>query len=108
MFSSVLAIFLSLFAAPSSPEEDRLYRTALRAVQDENWDEALLRMEHFVKYFPRSDLADNAVFWMAQVYLQKSEVTLAHEEARRLIQNFPKSERLSEAQKILENSGGTP
>jgi TolA-binding protein len=99
--------------APKSKDEEKtLYERALNAVDTENWDEGLLRMEHFVKYFPDSSMADNAIFWMAQIYLQKNETELARAELHRLQQLYPKSDRSVQAKLILkdlpDHRGGNP
>jgi TolA-binding protein len=99
--------------APKSKDEEKtLYERALQAVDSENWDEGLLRMEHFVKYFPESTMADNAIFWMAQIYLQKNETELARAELQRLKQLYPKSDRSAQAKLILkdlpDHRGGNP
>lgn len=92
------------FPAPRSPnEEKQLYEKALKTIETENWDEALLRMEHFIKYFPQSSMADNAIFWMAQIYLQKNEPELARAELIRLDQLYPESERTQQAKLILKD-----
>ena len=99
-------------APKSQNEEKQLYETALKTVDSENWDEALLRMEHFVKHFPNSGFADNAIFWMAQIYLQKNETELARAELIRLEQLYPKGDRSAQAKLILkdlpDHRGGTP
>jgi len=83
-------------------EEKDLYEQALLSIRKENWDEALLRMEHFVRYFSDSPLADNALFWMAQVYVQKDEWNLARDELNRIIHHYPESDRAERALSLLE------
>lgn len=88
--------------ATKDPHEERkLYSEALRSIGAESWDEALLRMEHFVRYYPDSDLADNAIFWMAQIYLRKQERRLALAELNRLIRDYPSSERNEKAVALI-------
>jgi TolA-binding protein len=85
----------------SLAEQKSLYREALRQIQDEKWDDAILTMESFVHRFPKSALADHAIYWIAQVYLQKNEIALARAELERLIQNYPKGERAKRARARL-------
>jgi TolA-binding protein len=88
---------------PSPSEEEReLYSIALRAIDREDWEEALLRMEHFVLHFSKSDLADNAVFWMAHIYAHKKENALALAELDRLMRDYPKTDRLQKAAGLRE------
>lgn len=94
----------------NAQEERKLYSQALKTIAAESWDEALLRMEHFVRYFPTSDLADNAIYWMAQIYMRKSERGLAMAELQRLIRDYPSSDRSEQAARLMDklhkNSSG--
>jgi len=100
---------------PSLPESTRLlqikilpqparkiYQSGLDLIGDEDWDAALLHMEALVRQHPKSNLADNAVFWMAKLYEHKKEKVLAVAEYHRLIENYPKSEKFSRASKRLK------
>jgi TolA-binding protein len=81
--------------------ERKIYRDALREIQEEKWDDAILSMEGFVRMFPQSELADHALYWIAQIYLQKNEVGLARAELERLIKTYPHGERAKRAQARL-------
>lgn len=91
-----------------SSEEERTYRSALSQAQAENWDEALLNFESFVHQFPKSSLAPNAIYWMAQIYLQKNEKALAKSELERILTDYPKSDRAKRAQARLESLNSEP
>jgi TolA-binding protein len=73
------------------------YQNALSAVQAEDWEESLIRMESFIRAHPKSEYADNAVYWLAQIYLQRNEIELARSELSRLVGLYPKSERAERA-----------
>ncbi len=94
----------------NAQEERKLYSQALKSIANESWDESLLRMEHFVRYFPTSDLADNAIYWMAQIYMRKNERGLAVAELQRLIRDYPSSDRSEQAARLMDklhkNSSG--
>ena len=79
------------------------YQVAFREVQNENWNDAIVLMEQFVREYSTSDLADNALFWIAQIYLQKDENELARSELERLLATYPKGDRAKRAQAILLN-----
>jgi len=83
--------------APTKNQIKKAYQDALRLLDDDKWNEALLAFEGFVRSYPRSDLADNAVLLMAQIYELQNESLLAKGELQRLLQNYPKSERRKEA-----------
>ncbi len=78
-------------------QENQLYRRALREIQNESWNQALLTLEGFVHSYPASEMAPNAIYWMGQIYMEKSENGLARAEFSRLIQIYPKSERAQRA-----------
>lgn len=89
-------------AHPSeAAREKKVYRQALRDIQEENFNEAIVSMETFVKSFPKSQLADHALYWIAQIYLQKNEPDLARAELERLIKLYPNGQRAPRARARL-------
>jgi TolA-binding protein len=98
---------LALHLSPTTNEYQALYKEGLALAQLEKWDEALLTFESFVHRYPESDLADNAIYWMAQIYLQKNEIGLARAELERLLKFYPKGDRAKRAQaRLLSLPGG--
>ncbi len=77
------------------------YQNALRLMADENWQEALIQLESFAQQYADSELADNAIYLMAEIYLQKGEIRLAQAELQRLLRQYPKSDRKLESQSHL-------
>ncbi len=106
--STFAALFLSASAkplifskqTPSTEQQKRSYREALRLVET-NYHEAILAMEGFAKDNPESDLADNAIYWIAQLYIQRNEVNLARDELLRLLERYPNSDRVKRARATL-------
>lgn len=92
----------------STARELKVYREALRDINSENWNEAILSMETFVHNFPESDLADHAIYWIAQIYLQKGEIDLARTELKRLIELYPKGKRARRARAKLRELASSP
>lgn len=82
--------------APTSEERD-LYHYALKALREDRWDDGILLMESFVHQFPTSEFADNAIYWIAQAYLQKNETGLARVELERIIKDYPRGDRAKRA-----------
>lgn len=78
------------------------YQAALRLFSEQNWNDALIALENFTREFPKSSLADNAIWLMAECYLQKSEPELARLELVRLLESYPKSERRDAAMQRLK------
>lgn len=92
----------------STARERKVYREALKDIQNENYNEAIVSMETFVRNFPKSDLADHAIYWMAQIYLQKGETDLARAELERLIRDYPHGRRVKRAKTRLKELARTP
>ncbi|MBN8555238.1 MAG: outer membrane protein assembly factor BamD [Deltaproteobacteria bacterium] len=80
----------------------KAYREALKDVDAERWDDAIVSMEAYARNFPESDFADHALYWIAQIYLQKNEIELARAELQRLLQLYPKGNRAKRARARLQ------
>jgi len=95
-------------AAPKHSVKDQmtlqrmLYKQALGEIRLEHWDNAMFVFEDFTIRYPHSDLADNAIYWMAKVYLKKKEKKLAQIELERLLMEYPLSDRADLARTKLE------
>jgi len=86
----------------STEEQKTAYRNALRLVEGD-YNEAILAMESYVQTFPQSDLADNALYWIAQLYIQKNEFQLAKAELNRLLELYPISDRAKRSKATLSS-----
>jgi len=96
----------STLSGVRNAKAEDVFRAALKEVQDEHWDEAIISMEDFVRQYPKSALADHALFWIAQIYIQQNEVRLAKAELERLIELYPNGDRVKRAQAILQSLRG--
>jgi tol-pal system protein YbgF len=79
-----------------SPERE-LYELTLTRFKEEKYEEALSGFESFLKKFPRSDLADNAQFWVGECYMaikQYERAILAYQD---VIQLYPKGNKVPNA-----------
>jgi len=79
-----------------SPERE-LYELTLTRFKKEKYEEALSGFESFLKKFPRSDLADNAQFWVGECYMaikQYERAILAYQD---VIQQYPKGNKVPNA-----------
>lgn len=92
--------------AKASDTQKQLYAEGLRHIRNDQLDEALIVMENFAKSFPESELADNALYWMGEVYLQKNEISLARDEFSKVLRFYPKGDRFSRAQAQLAQIDG--
>jgi len=85
--------------APQSIEltESELYDRALGYHRDGRHQEAMADFDTFLKLYPRSDLADNAQFWIGECYRAQGK----HEEAilayQKVINNYPEGNKVPAA-----------
>ena len=90
--------------SPSEIERRRKdYQSALQLMDEERWNEALLAFEAFAQSYPESNLADNAIFLISEVYLHRGEKLLARSELQRLLQLYPQSDRRKAAELRLQS-----
>jgi tol-pal system protein YbgF len=81
---------------PVSPEK-RLYELTLKLYREGKYEEAIEGFENFLKKYPKSDLADNAEFWIGESYMslkQYEQAILAYQE---VIKNYPKGNKVPSA-----------
>lgn len=92
-------------AAPGASQEKtgtkddgtKTYDTALQLFKDKKYKESKEKFEVFLKDNPKSDLADNALFWIAETYYAEKnyeDAILAYEA---LLKKFPDSKKTSSA-----------
>lgn len=83
------------------PSDTIAYKRALKGIRQKNWELALLLMEEFVQKFPKSEFADNAIYWTAHIYISQKEFHLARTELQRLLKHYPQSDRSAQAEAAL-------
>lgn len=78
-------------------ERTTAYDTALQAFRDKKYKESREKFEAFIKDYPKSDLTDNAQFWIAETYYAEKnyeDAILAYEA---LLKKYPDSKKTSGA-----------
>ena len=78
-------------------ERTKAYDTALQAFRDKKYKESREKFEAFIKDYPKSDLTDNAQFWIAETYYAEKnyeDAILAYEA---LLKKYPDSKKTSGA-----------
>jgi tol-pal system protein YbgF len=78
-------------------ERTKSYDTALQAFRDKKYKESREKFEAFIKDYPKSDLTDNAQFWIAETYYAEKnyeDAILAYEA---LLKKYPDSKKTSGA-----------
>lgn len=74
--------------------QDELYSTAKKAFDDGDYKIALQGFELFLKKFPDSKNADNARFWMGEVYFEDKWYEKAILEYEKVIKNYPEGNKV--------------
>ncbi len=77
--------------------ETQLYETALAAYKRAEYDQAFVGLKPFIEKYPKSDLADNAQFWIGECYMglkQYEQAILAYQE---VIEKYSKGNKVPNA-----------
>ena len=73
---------------PSS--EDEIYRSAKQAFDQGDFESARQRFQEFIKRYPNSKNADNAQFWIGEIYYREKWYEKAILEYQNVIEKYPK------------------
>lgn len=78
-------------------DEKNLYEQTLTKYREEKYEKAVIGFKDFLKEYPKSDLADNAQFWIGECYMamkQYEQAILAYQE---VIKKYPKGNKVPNA-----------
>ena len=78
--------------------EEHDYQQALEFIKDGKNEEAIAGFQAYIKRYPNGQLRDNAYYWLGEALLAHQEPKAALEAFNNLIAQFPKSEKLADAQ----------
>ncbi|HEX9760300.1 MAG TPA: tol-pal system protein YbgF, partial [Candidatus Acidoferrales bacterium] len=81
----------------SPPSADVLYTSALRDFQSGKNDLARQQFLDYLKYYPETDLASNAQFYLGEILFRQKQYREAVAEYDRVLDNYPKSFKLAAA-----------
>lgn len=84
-------------AASKELSEEELYAIAKQDFDIENYDTSKEKFEQFVKKFPKSENADNAQFWIGEIYYRQKWYEKAILEYQKVIENYPKGNKVESA-----------
>jgi tol-pal system protein YbgF len=85
-------------AATSKPDTAaEMYAAAKKAFDDGKLDQARSGFSSVVKNFPKSNQADNAQFWLGEIYYREKWYEKAILEYQKVIENYPKGNKLPAA-----------
>ena len=83
----------------SGPAEDpmKLYQRAFEAFQQKKFEDAQLLFQQFVNANPSHEYADNAYYWMGEIYYTQGEFALAIAEFQKVPELYPGGNKVPDA-----------
>ena len=82
---------------PEVSPEKRLYDLTLGLYRVEKYEEAIAGFKNFIKKFPRSELADNAQYWVGESYMGLKQYEQAILAFQSVIKKYPKGNKVPNA-----------
>lgn len=84
---------------PSGPAADpqSLYNSAYNDYLRGKYDLALQGFEEYLKNFPRTDLADNATYWIGECYYRQRRYRQAVDQFEGVLSRYPRSDKSASA-----------
>ncbi|MBL7204782.1 MAG: tol-pal system protein YbgF [Desulfobacteraceae bacterium] len=82
---------------PEVSPEKRLYDLTLRLYREEKYEEAIAGFKNFIKKFPKSELADNAQYWVGESYMGLKQYEQAILAFQSVIKKYPKGNKVPNA-----------
>jgi len=79
---------------PKENTEDEIYRQAKQAFDQGNADAARSKFKELIERFPKSERADNAQFWIGEIYYREKWYEKAILEYQKVIENYPKGNKV--------------
>jgi tol-pal system protein YbgF len=73
------------------------YRNAVEFVTEAKYEQALAALRAFVKQYPRHEYADNAQYWVGEVYYAQKDYPHALTEFRATIETYPRGNKVPDA-----------
>ncbi len=82
-------------AEPVSDSKTKSYDSAYQLFKDKRYKESREKFEVFIKEYPKTDLADNAQFWIAESYYNEKDFESAILSYETLLKKYPDSDKAS-------------
>jgi tol-pal system protein YbgF len=79
------------------PSEQELYTLGKQAFDQGNADLARKRFQELIERYPKSENADNAQFWIGEIYYREKWYEKAILEYQKVIENYPKGNKVPSA-----------
>lgn len=84
-------------ASPSMPAADVLYSSAYRDITAGNYDLSKKEFQEYIKYYPGTELASNAQFYLGEIAALTKNYREAIAQYDKVIQNYPNSFKIPSA-----------
>ena len=84
-------------AEPKISSEDSLYKDALQAYREGEFEAAQVKFEDFLSKYPQSGNADNAQFWIGESLFKRKEYGKAILEYQKVIEKYNKGNKVPDA-----------
>jgi len=85
-------------AQASAPPPDVLYNNGLRDYNGNKNDLAMQEFSDYIKFYPNTDLAGNAYFYVAEIQYRQQNYQQAVQSYDQVLQNFPSGNKAASAQ----------
>jgi tol-pal system protein YbgF len=76
---------------------EQMYRCGLSLVYARQYDEAIQGLSMFLRFYPRSSLADNAVYWIGECYYARKHYQTALSYFHRVLAEYPRGNKVADA-----------
>ncbi|HEX9970863.1 MAG TPA: tol-pal system protein YbgF [bacterium] len=74
-----------------------IYNSAYLDLSRGNHQLAMQGFQQFLEKFPQSDLADNAQYWLGEVYYAQKDNQKAIDEFKKVVENYPRGDKVAAA-----------
>jgi len=81
-------------AAPEQPQAQTLYQSAKQAFDQGDFNTARENFEKIIAQFPKSEHADNAQFWIGEIYYREKWYEKAILEYQKVVEKYPKGNKV--------------
>jgi len=78
-------------------DKSTLYNLALELYKSGRYEESINKFRSFTVRFPNDTLADNALYWMGECYLNLGDLNKAIEAFKSVIDNYPQENKVPDA-----------
>jgi tol-pal system protein YbgF len=85
-------------AQAQAPPPDVLYNNALRDYNGAKNDLALQEFSDYIKFYPNTDLAGNAYYYLGEIQFRAANYQQAEQSYDQVLQNFPSGNKAASAQ----------